>query len=160
MNKMITFTATLLLSFGAYAQVPQNVELCELEIWDESEATFTEKNLLNIKLEANPSAVFAKIVEQHFAAQYEQNLSYAEIRKQFLADGENDYNDLYINELTHKATGKVYLEVKSYPGDNPYGAIYTADGFRMLATNSDSSIDLITKNGTFSCYEINKDKYE
>ncbi|XGC80144.1 hypothetical protein ACES2L_12510 [Bdellovibrio bacteriovorus] len=160
MTKMLTLTMTLLLSFGAFAQVPQNVELCELEIWDEREAAFVQEDLLDIKKDANPSAIFAKLVEQHFAVQYEQTLPYAEIRKQFLADGDNEYNDLYIHRLTHTATGKVYLEVKSYPGDNPYGAIYTADGKKMLATNSDSSIDLITKNGTFSCYEINKDKYE
>ncbi|UOF01161.1 hypothetical protein [Bdellovibrio reynosensis] len=160
MTKMLTLTMTLFLSFGAYAQVPQHVELCELEIWDEREAAFAQEDLLNIKQEANPSAIFAKLVEQHFATQYEQTLPYAEIRQQFLDGGDNDYNDLYIHRLTHKASGKVYLEVKSYPGDNPYGAIYTADGYKMLATNSDSSIDLITKNGTFSCYEINKDKYE
>ena len=78
-------------------------------------------------------------------------LSWKEIRKLMEKGGSLQYDDLYFNTYEVAATGKVYVEVKSYPGDNPYSFIFTPEG-ELVATNSDDSIDLVdAKLGNYAC---------
>jgi hypothetical protein len=100
-----------------------------------------------------------KLVNQHLIEQEytPKALSFAEIKALFSKDGEEEYNDLYIITLKFKKTGKSYIEVKSYPGDNPYGLIFEAQTGKLVAMNGDDSISLLTEHGgQVSCYDLSK----
>ncbi|KHD88237.1 MAG: hypothetical protein OM95_10035 [Bdellovibrio sp. ArHS] len=150
----------LILASTSPAQAkPADVELCTLELYEESEALFAAEEVFDIRTATSVSASELEMLNQHMnyiSFEEARTYTFAEIQEQF-----NDSSDeLYIHKLTSRQTGRVYLEVKSYPGDNPYGLVFDAGTGTLLATNGDDSYTLIDSNGTkFSCYELNKGKY-
>ncbi|MEK2646435.1 hypothetical protein [Bdellovibrio sp. BCCA] len=164
MNKIILFLSVLMLSkFALATTTPAHVELCALEIAEEAEAQFTEETIFDIRKTKTISAFHLSLINNYIAGYNQEpnkNLTLADLQKMFGKDGEESFNDLYIVKYTSKTTGQVYLEVRTYPGDNPVGTVYNSKTGEILAQNSDDSYELTLPNGgTFSCYDLNKDKY-
>ncbi|WP_374074850.1 hypothetical protein [Bdellovibrio bacteriovorus] len=164
MNKIILFISVLMLSKFALAATPANIELCALEIPNESaaDAPLTEEIIFDVKKAASISAFHLSLINKYYQAYNEDpklTLTFAELKKLFGKGGEESYNDLYILKYVSKATGRTYLEVRAYPGDNAVGTVFDGITGEVLAENGDGSFSLVTSDGYFSCYEVNKDKY-
>lgn len=121
--------------------VPANlpVELCALED-DSYETKFDELSTIDIKDAQSLSPFLLGLVNQHLAAEYEKApQTFEEIKAMFSKGGDEEYNDLYIITFRSKASGKVYIQVKTWPGDNAYGLIFDTQG-AVMALNGDDSI--------------------
>ncbi len=64
------------------------------------------------------------------------------------------YDELYVIVFDSKKTGRRYIEVRAYPGDNPVGVFYDAETGERLANNEDSSYYLVTPEGEIYCGDI------
>jgi hypothetical protein len=85
---------------------------------------------------------------------FNQAQSFAAIQALFADGGAEEYNDLYIYSRTSKKTGQVHFEVRTYPGDNPVGRIYSAAG-ELLGENGDGSYTFNTAQGPVWCSSMN-----
>lgn len=135
------------------------VELCQLEAEDGSEVAYEEVESLDIKKITSLTEFQLNLVNQHLLEREytSKALSFAEIKALFSKGGQEEYNDLSIITMKFKTTGKLYVEVKSYPGDNPYGLIFEAQTGKLVAMNGDDSIYLFTQHGDqVSCYDLSK----
>lgn len=162
MNKFVLFLSVLMMSKFAFAAAPANLELCALEITEEAEVQFTEEKIFDVKEAKSISAFHLSLINAYYQAYNEdasKTLTFADLKKLFGKGGDESYNDLYIVKFTSKTSGKVYLEVRAYPGDNAVGTVFDAVTGQVVAQNGDDSYSIITANGSFSCYELNKDKY-
>lgn len=128
-------------------------ELCVIENGEELSQTFDVYQFIDIKKEQSLSYFFLKLVNVHLLEQKysEKVLNFSEIKALFSHQGEQGYNDLYITFFGSKTTGNQYVEVKSYPGDNPYAQIFDARNGKIVAHNADGSITLLTRNGLVNC---------
>lgn len=157
---MKKFIAAVFLVFSSQYSfaIPANIEICSLEIKPEIKSNFLTETVFDIKTAPSISEFHLNLINKYYA---EKGLSYSfeELKALFSDEGEESYNDLYIIEFASKKSGIVYLEVRTYPGDNPVGTVFDAATGEKLAVNSDDSYTLLTENGPFSCYETNKDKY-
>lgn len=147
-------------SFAKGQKLENLKELCALEAEhaEDYESTFEELSTLDIKEINSLTAFELNLVNAHLVQeQYTSKaLTFAEIKKFFSAEGEQPYNDLYIITFKSKVTGRTYIQVKTWPGDNPYGLIFDAKTGKTLAHNGDDSIVLLTQNGPYSCWSLNK----
>lgn len=160
MNKLfLTISLTLMsLSFADAAfAAPSNAknlyELCVLEEESEISNSFDVVQSIDIKQAQSISEFLLKLVNVHLIEeQYtEKVLSFQEVKKLFSNEGEQGYNDLYITAFGSKKTGNLYVEVKSYPGDNPYSLIFNAYDGKVVAKTQDGSVMLITNKGARYC---------
>ncbi|WII73192.1 hypothetical protein QJS83_04810 [Bdellovibrio sp. 22V] len=155
--KKILFSVAFFASAIAFAEAPAHVELCALEIYEEQEVQFTTKELFDIKTAKSISPFFLSLLNHYYGGEPK---TFAEFKALYGEHGDESYNDLIIYELTSNTTGRVYLEVKSWPGDNPVGFVHDPKTGEVLASNGDDSYTLFYGNNQeFSCYELNKDKY-
>lgn len=135
------------------------VELCHLEAEEGSEDAYEEVESLDIKQISSLTDFQLNLVNQHLLEReyIPQALSFAEIKALFSKGGQEEYNDLSLITMKFKETGKLYIEVKSYPGDNPYGLIFEAKTGKLVGMNGDDSIYLFTEHGDqVSCYDLSK----
>ncbi|WP_347359164.1 hypothetical protein [Bdellovibrio sp.] len=147
-------------SFAKGQKLENLKELCALEAEHEEdyESIFNEQSTLDIK-EINSLTAFelglvnAHLVQEQYTA---KDLTFAEIKALFSEGGEQSYNDLHLITFKSKVTGRTYIQVKTWPGDNPYGLIFDAKTGKTLAHNGDDSIVLLTQNGPYSCWSLNK----
>lgn len=141
-------------------------ELCLLEPQerqeeqDNFENKFVEVRSLDIKTVDALTDSELKMVNAHLLSEkyVEKVLTFAEAKALFSDGGEQAYNDLYVITFKSNASGRTYVQVKSYPGDNPYGLIFDAKTGKAVAHNSDDSITLLTDNGPYSCWILQKQK--
>jgi len=159
MKHLFVAVSVIIASSWAHASVPQNAELCALEIYEEAEALFTETTVFDIKKATSISPFYLSLVNKNFADSGVQFATFADLKKAFSRGGDWQFDDLYILKRVSKKTGRTHLEVRSYPGDNPVGTVFHPVTGEILAVNSDDSYELINPEGSFSCYEINKEKY-
>nr|BFD62271.1 hypothetical protein BdHM001_09520 [Bdellovibrio sp. HM001]BFD67809.1 hypothetical protein HAGR004_28310 [Bdellovibrio sp. HAGR004] len=147
-------------SFAKGQKLENLKELCALEAEHEEDYdnTFAELGTLDIKEINSLTAFELKLVNAHLVQeQYTTKaLTFAEIKKFFSEEGEQPFNDLHIITFQSKVTGRTYIQVKTWPGDNPYGLIFDAKTGKTLAHNGDDSIVLLTQNGPYSCWSLNK----
>ncbi|MGZ3818883.1 MAG: hypothetical protein ACXVCU_19575 [Bdellovibrio sp.] len=131
-------------------------ELCLLEQPSENSNFFKEIVKLDIKTTDNISEFYLKLVNVHLIKeQYtDRPLSLNEVKSLFRANGAQSYNDLYITEFVSKNSGNIYIEVISYPGDNPYALIFNGHTGNVVASNEDDSITLATDKGPLNCLDI------
>lgn len=132
------------------------VELCQMEDYDASLAAFEEVESLDIKQINSLTSFQLDLVNQHLIHQEytPKALTFAEIKALFSNDGEEGYNDLYLITYKSKKSGKIYIQAKTWPGDNPYGLIFTQAG-KLVAYNDDDSISFATlSGGQVSCFEM------
>jgi len=152
-------TLTMIAQARPQIDKPQlKLELCDLET-DASDDTFTEIRTIDIDKTKTLSPFLLKLANEHLIAQgyvkTEQTLP--EIKALFGEKGEESFNDLYIVFFISKKTGQKYIQVKTWPGDNPMGLIFEADSGKLVGHNSDDSISLVTlSGGDVSCYELSK----
>lgn len=132
------------------------VELCQMEDYDASIAAFEELETLDIKQVSSLTGFQLDLVNQHLVQQEytPKALTFAEIKALFSSDGDEGYNDLYLITYKSKKSGKIYIQAKTWPGDNPYGLIFT-DAGKLVGHNGDGSISLFTiSGGQVSCFEL------
>lgn len=158
MNKIVLFLSVLMMSKLALATAPANLELCALEIQEEAEVQFREETIFNIKSAKSISAFHLSLINEYLKEEG-NTYTFADLKKLFGPKGEWRFNDLYILKFTSKTSGKTYLEVRAFPGDNPVGTVFDAITGKTVALNSDDSYELIADDGSFSCYKINDGKY-
>lgn len=128
-------------------------ELCVIEDGEEISQTFKVYQFIDVKKERSLSSSLLNLVNIHLLEQNytDQSLSFREIKALFSGQGEQGYNDLYVTFFGSETTGNQYVEVKSYPGDNPYGQIFDAGNGEIVAHNADGSLTLVTDQGPFTC---------
>lgn len=138
----------------AKSQFEKYEELCELQTYEEE---LTEKNLevieqLDIKTITQLSADKLKMVNHHILEREyaTAELSFSEIKELFVK-GDERFNDLYISTIKSKRSGKVYINVESYPGDNAYGNIFLGQTGKLIGLNEDGSISIIDGGRSVSC---------
>lgn len=162
MKKIILFLSLIVISFAdsAYAQKQANSlkslqELCVLEEPEDSNI-FDQIVKVDIKEADSISDFLLKLVNKHLIQQQytDKELTYDEVKALFSDRGEQGYNDLYIEVFGSRTSGNVYVEVKSYPGDNPYALIFDGYDGKVVASNQDDSISLITNKGLFNCQDL------
>ena len=135
------------------------VELCQLEAEEGSKVDYEEVESLDIREVKSLTDFQLNLVNQHLLEREytSQALSFAEIKALFGKGGQEEYNDLAIITMKFNKTSKLYIEVKSYPGDNPYGLIFEAQTGKLVGMNGDDSIYLFTQSGDqVSCYDLSK----
>lgn len=167
MKKMIFALSLILAANTVSAKVPGQKlsdlkELCALDAAQDDENAyenaFTTVSTLDIKeisslTEAELIMANAHLIGEEYTT---ANLTFAEIKALFSEGGDQHYNDLYIITFKSNVTGRIYTQVKSYPGDNPYALIFDAKKLKAVAHNGDDSIVLLTDNGSYSCWELSQ----
>ncbi|MGZ3782343.1 MAG: hypothetical protein ACXVCY_16955 [Pseudobdellovibrionaceae bacterium] len=162
MKTMILLSLTVFSFVGSVA-LAQNSnslenleELCLLEQPSENSNFFKEIVKIDLKTTDSISDFYLKLVNFHLIKeQYtDKQLSLNEVKALFSPTGEQGYNDLYITKFISKNSGNIYVEVKSYPGDNPYSLIFNGHTGDVVASNEDDSITLTTNKGTVNCLDI------
>lgn len=145
--KHMMIAGLLLLSSAAQAKTtiaPQHLVLCEIGMYEEDlkNPQLQEVSSLDINdLTSLPGKILALVNQHLIEREYTaKDLSFAEIKELFTT-GEEAYNDLYIITYQAKHTGAKYLEVKTFPGDNPYSLIFNEQG-KLVANTQDGSVSL------------------
>jgi hypothetical protein len=155
MKNMLLAFAFLMTSTTAFAAADfsKKMELCALQTSEDPEAyekafseTFIYVNKAKSLTAEQVRMINAHLVQVEYTT---EPLSFEQIKALFTT-GEQKYNDLYLVTMTSKTTGAVFYEAKSYPGDNPYGAVFTAAG-DLAAYNQDDNITLIDGQATLEC---------
>ncbi|MNK08060.1 hypothetical protein D3C87_259840 [compost metagenome] len=147
----------LLLAFNSYSQATQleHVALCVIEEDEEDTSLVLQQvSLIDIKAAKNLSPFLLKLVNIHLVKEgYAlKAMTFQEIKGLFR--GEAEYDDLYVITLKSN-TGKYYVHVKSWPGDNPYGLFFDMNG-ELVASMSDGTISLETSAGSVYCMDLAK----
>ncbi|CAE79063.1 hypothetical protein AB1A81_05260 [Bdellovibrio bacteriovorus] len=167
MKHQILALALTLTSATAFAapqsySLPALKELCAMDAGNEDEfafeKAFADVSEFDIKEVQSISDKDLAMVNAHLVDhEYTANaLTFAELKALFGPGGDQAYNDLYVITFKSKTTGRVYTHVKTYPGDNPYGLIFDNKTLKPVAHNGDGSIVLLTNNGSYSCWELDK----
>ncbi|WP_413557153.1 hypothetical protein [Bdellovibrio sp. HCB209] len=155
MKHFVLALTLLFVSTGAFAAADfsKMMELCALQTSDDPEAyekafseTFIYVNKANSLTPAQLDMINQHLIQQEYV---EAPLTLSEIKALF-TKGEQQYNDLYLVTMTSKTSGAVYYEAKSYPGDNPYGLVFTAD-HKLAAYNQDDNITLVQGSEKLEC---------
>lgn len=129
------------------------IELCELESRENSSESLEVVHIFDIKQENEISSFHLKLINLYFS---EENkiFTFAELKNLFSKDGEEMFNDLYLYEITIKKTGEKYIEVRSWPGDNPVGIVFRLSNQEPVAYNGDGSYEIITHSGKKYCSDL------
>lgn len=129
------------------------IEICELESGENNSESLDVAHVFDIKKENKISSLYLKLINTYFN---EENKIYtfAELKNLFSKDGEEMFNDLYLYEITIKKTGEKYIEVRSWPGDNPVGVVFRLSNQEPVAYNSDGSYEIITHSGKKYCSDL------
>lgn len=157
-------TLTLILASATAMATPQSYtlgslkELCALEDYEAEQDAFVELKSDDIAERQSLTAEELRMINLHLRdVEYtDKDLSAEEIISLFRGEGELAYNDLYIITFQARKSGRIYVQVKTWPGDNPYGLIFDAQTGRTVAHNGDSSITLLTNAGPYSCWSLSK----
>ncbi len=154
--KKIILTLTIMTATSsalAAADFSKKMELCALQTSEDPDAyekafseTFIYVNKANSLTAEQLRMINAHLMQVEYTT---TPLSFKEVKTLFTT-GEQMYNDLYLVTMTSKTTGKIYFEAKSYPGDNPYGVVFTANG-DLAAYNQDDNITLVEGQETLDC---------
>jgi hypothetical protein len=160
MKTALVILGVLMVTMVAKAQVAPALplELCQMDAGVESqEEVFEDLEVLDIKEINSLNPFLLDLINQHLLEEYSQKtLTFTEIKALFSDDGEERFNDLQIITFKSKKTEKVYIQVKTWPGDNPYGIIFEDKTGKVLAYNGDDSISLVDGSSKVSCYKLNK----
>ncbi|UYL07988.1 hypothetical protein B9G69_013135 [Bdellovibrio sp. SKB1291214] len=154
MKNMLLAFALLMTSTTAFAaDFSKKMELCALQTSDDPEAyekAFSE-TFIHVNKAQSLTAEQVRMINAHLIqVEYvTEPLSFQQIKALFTT-GDQKYNDLYLVTMTSKTTGAVFIEAKSYPGDNPYGVVFTAAG-ELAAYNQDDNITLVDGQATLEC---------
>jgi len=147
--KHMMIAGLLILSSAAHAKnkatiAPQHLVLCEIGMYEEDlkNPQLQQINSLDINdLTSLPNKILDLVNQHLIEREYTPKaLSFAEIKELF-STGDEAYNDLYIITYEAKHTGAKYLEVKTFPGDNPYSLIFNEQG-KLVANTQDGSVSL------------------
>lgn len=159
MAKFILSTFLVLASSLVQAEsLPSHVELCALE-QDENSAVYSVTKIFDIKDDDTISKANFELVRRYFYSSEGKNYSFAQIKRMFSEGGEEQYNDLYIFKYVFKKSRHVYIEVRTYPGDNAVGVVFDAKTKEIVATNGDGSYEIsIAEEDTLPCYDYNEGK--
>ncbi|WP_374035190.1 hypothetical protein ACES2I_05205 [Bdellovibrio bacteriovorus] len=167
MKHQILALALTLTSAAAFAapqsySLPALKELCAMDAGSEDEFAF-EKAFSDVSeydidevtsiSDKDLAMVNAHLMDHEYTA---KPLTLTEIKALFGPEGDESSNDLYVITFKSKTTGRIYTHVKTYPGDNPYGLIFDNKTSKPVAHNGDGSIVLLTNNGSYSCWELDK----
>ncbi|QDK45680.1 hypothetical protein DOM22_11240 [Bdellovibrio sp. ZAP7] len=153
--KTMILSLALLISTNAFAAADfsKKLELCALQTSDDPEAyekafseTFIYVNKATSLTDEQVRMINAHLIQVEYTT---EPLTFAEIKALFTT-GEQQYNDLYFVTMKSKTTGAIFFEAKSYPGDNPYGVVFTATG-DLAAYNQDDNITLVEGQATYAC---------
>jgi hypothetical protein len=130
---------------------PEQVEICAVETEEATMTVSDSQNVTDLKRTLSAFEVF--LLNQHLLdSKYaEKSLSLTEIIQEF-STGDRRSDELHIVYLKGLQTGKTYIEVYSYPGDNQYGLLFDLEG-NILARNEDGSYSIETPNGQVYCYD-------
>jgi hypothetical protein len=148
----IALTAASTSAFAA-ADFSKKMELCALQTSEDPETyekAFSETFLYVNKAKSLTTEQLRMINTHLLQVEYTtEPLTLKEIKALFTT-GEQKYNDLYLVTMTSKTTGAIFYEAKSYPGDNPYGVVFTSTG-DLAAYNQDDNITLVEGQQTLEC---------
>lgn len=149
------FVLVLTLSPLAHATQYEDIALCDMEAEETTQLQMIQELNIKSKKVTSLSPFLLDLVNKHLIAiQYTtEAMSFNEIKMAF-TKGEEKHNDLYINTMK-SFSGKYYVEVKSYPGDNPYAHYFDAQG-KLVGLQEDSTLSLIVGNKTVYCIDIAK----
>jgi len=162
MKKTILLLVTGLISVNAIAfedKIPRDVtrlpEICQLET-EFSDRLFEAQSFDILKMPSLDEKLL-KMVNAYLDGDEAKtkDMSLEEI-KAFIR-GEYSSYDLGLTLLKHRTSGKEYVYVNSYPGDNEFGLYFDAKTGDVVADNGDGSITLNTNHGQISCYDLIKD---
>ncbi|GIL18447.1 MAG: hypothetical protein BroJett040_21980 [Oligoflexia bacterium] len=139
--------------FGAFAlPTPTQIQdICSMdpvyvEGKDEpvSQELLNEMQSLNVAKVATLSKLQLQLVNRYLISQLgvkKKILSLREVQDLFKKGGELQWSELYLNTYQSSVSGEIYLEVLSYPGDNPV-ADYFDQGGLYVGHNSDGSFGI------------------
>lgn len=141
--KTIIATLTLIASVSfAKTAVP---EICNLQSVDvEAEALFKIQSL-DIKEINSLNAGLFKLVNYHLAdLDYTADeITFEGVKELFSEGGEYESDDLIIDIMTSYKTGKKYILVNTWPGDNLYASIFDSKG-KLIGKVNDGDYYLTT----------------
>lgn len=145
---LLAFTALIVLSSAAFAAAPE--EFTHIAVCKIGTKAMPEVDTIDLTTAETVNPLQLGMINEYLQLEGGP-FTWKQIRKMMEKGGSLQYDDLYFNTYAVAATGKVYVEVKSYPGDNPYSFIFTPEG-ELVATNSDDSIDIVdAKLGNYAC---------
>jgi|GEM_PF-1524738 len=140
---------------AATTATPKHVVLCEME--QEAEPTNLETvQTQDIKEVTSLSPFFLNLGNIHLQNQEytTTDLTFEEMKTMFTT-GDYQWDDLQFVTMIVKQSGQIYHIVKSYPGDNQYGMIFT-DAGKLVGVIEDGSISLYQgqKGDKVYCYDL------
>lgn len=159
MKKLSALLVLTVLSLNASAwdeKMPPGVlrlpELCQLET-DYGSLLF-ESQSFDVLNMYNLDAKVLDMVNQHLqTSDYTKiPMTLSEIKQLFAQ--EYSYDEIHVTFLKHRSSGKQFVYVNSYPGDNEYGLYFSAETGKVAASNGDGSISLNAEHGALSCYSL------
>jgi hypothetical protein len=150
---MLSLLVALTASF-AQANTETVPEICYLQTSVDSEAIFKIQTL-DVKEINSLNAGLLKLVNQHLVktGYIPKAASFEDIKALFSEDGEYQYDDLYILLMTSYRTGEKYIEIKTYPGDNPVTLVFNSQG-RLYAESGDGDYVIFTVGGKIRCHTL------
>lgn len=120
-------------------------EICQLQT--DFAANFFEAHTFNVETMNSLNAKLMQVLQDYIADDSMTTL--AQIKE--------EYSDLYITLLKHRVSGKQYVYVNGYPGDNETGLYFDAETFEVMGDNGDGDIAIHTNQGTIPCYDLIED---
>ena len=151
--KHLFFALSLVLGFSSAQAKIQHpyADVCavvpsEEDYESEVNTAIEEVENLDIDTMSEASSVLLSMLNDHVTSIYEVQgpLTLAQIKELYSDNGPLKYDDLYVLTWKVKATGRTYVETKSYPGDNSYGFVFTPEG-KVVATNGDDDYTLLVE---------------
>lgn len=136
---------------GAVAQASDYSELCQLEDSETAASALIEVSSKDIRMSRGFSGSEVKMLQKHlmYLEYTEAALSLNGMRSLFALDQAS--NDLHLNKLTSVKTKQNYVQVISYPGENPYSHIFLPKTTELVAYSQDGTF-FVKKDGAFvSC---------
>lgn len=160
--KSVIVSAFLVLaatSAQAYQSTVPHAEICVLEAGYEPEdldKLYKETVIFDIKEAKSVTKAQWAMLKEYYQGYYsDEQVTFERLKKDFGPKGDEAYNDLYIYKIEIAASGNVYYEVRTYPGDNPFGYVFDAKG-NFVASNGDGSYSLAVSGK--DCWNIIKGK--
>lgn len=129
------------------------IELCELESEEVGSISLEVVHVFDIKDANEISPLYLKLINLYYN-EGNKIYTFPEIKKLFSKHGEEQFNDLYLYEITIKKTGEKFIEVRTWPGDNPVGVLFNVSNQVPVAYNGDGSYEIITQSGNKYCSDL------
>ena len=153
MNKFVVFFASLLSVVYVHAAAPMS-EICKLEERETSDFFTSELVFDADKPDANPPK-YVDLLERAVSEILNSQMNYEQIKAAFTDGGDEEFNDLYMTELVSNLTGKTYVQVLSYPGDNPYGLFFDAQTKKVVGAIEDGDYSILVNGKKTYCTDLN-----